>query len=127
MPTFRTLTAQRDAEHPRIARITLNRPERLNAINDEMPGEIREAVRWAENDEEVHVVVLAGAGRAARASAASGSMASSSRIGLPWPMTSVRTAPAAIGTTNAGVAVRHCRPQSGPQCARAYDLLPAAC
>jgi hypothetical protein len=28
----------------RIATITLNRPERLNAINDEMPGEIRQAV-----------------------------------------------------------------------------------
>ena len=48
----------------RIARITLNRPERLNAINEKMPGEIRRAIEAANADERVHVIVLAGAGRA---------------------------------------------------------------
>ena len=48
----------------RIARITLNRPERLNAIDDRMPGEIRRAVQAANADDAVHVIVLAGAGRA---------------------------------------------------------------
>lgn len=64
MPDFRTLLARKDPEHPRIARLTLNRPERLNAIGADMPREIREAVRWAEADDEVHVIVLDGAGRA---------------------------------------------------------------
>ena len=48
----------------RIARITLNRPQRLNAINEKMPGEIRRAVEAANEDDRVHVIVLAGAGRA---------------------------------------------------------------
>src|SRR6185295_14923388 len=48
----------------RIARITLNRPARLNAINDRMPGEIRRAVEAANGDDAVHVIVLSGAGRA---------------------------------------------------------------
>ena len=48
----------------RVATITLNRPERLNAITDEMPGEIRQAVERANQDERVHVIVLAGAGKA---------------------------------------------------------------
>lgn len=48
----------------RIARITLNRPQRLNAIDAKMPGEIRRAVEAANADERVHVIVLAGAGRA---------------------------------------------------------------
>ena len=48
----------------RIARITLNRPARLNAINDEMPGEIRYAVELANADPQVHVIVLNGAGKA---------------------------------------------------------------
>ncbi len=48
----------------RIARLTLNRPQRLNAINDKMPGEIRRAVEAANADDRVHVIVLAGAGRA---------------------------------------------------------------
>ena len=63
MPDFKTLLARKDAAHPRIARITLNRPERLNAIAQDMPREIREAVRWAEDDADVHVIVLDGAGR----------------------------------------------------------------
>ena len=48
----------------RIARITLNRPERLNAINEKMPREIRRAIEAANADERIHVIVLAGAGRA---------------------------------------------------------------
>jgi enoyl-CoA hydratase len=47
----------------RTASITLNRPERLNAIVGTMPGEIRRAVERANDDPEVHVIVLTGAGR----------------------------------------------------------------
>ncbi len=48
----------------RIGRITLNRPEVMNAISLEMPGQIAAAVAEAEADPEVHVMVLAGAGSA---------------------------------------------------------------
>jgi len=47
-----------------LARVTLNRPERLNAINRAMPGEIEAAVAEANRDGRVHVIVLRGAGRA---------------------------------------------------------------
>jgi len=46
----------------RIARITLNRPNRRNAIDAKMPGEIRAAVGRANEDDGVHVIVLDGAG-----------------------------------------------------------------
>lgn len=52
------------AVRERVCRITLNRPRLLNAINREMPGEIRRAVEAANSDPRVHVIVLAGAGRA---------------------------------------------------------------
>jgi len=48
----------------RIATITLNRPDRLNAISPLMPTELRTAVEKAEADDSVHVIVLQGAGRA---------------------------------------------------------------
>ena len=48
----------------RIARITLNRPDALNAIDDEMPGALAAAVARADADPEVHVMILSGAGRA---------------------------------------------------------------
>ena len=47
----------------RVATITLNRPERLNAINAQMPGELRRAVEAADEDRDVHVIVLKGAGK----------------------------------------------------------------
>ncbi len=48
----------------RIAYLTLNRPDKLNAINGAMPREIAIAVEWANDDPAVHVIVVAGAGRA---------------------------------------------------------------
>ena len=47
----------------RVATITLNRPERLNAINASLPRALREAVERADADPDVHVIVLQGAGK----------------------------------------------------------------
>ena len=44
MPVFSSLSIAHDADERRIARLRLNRPERLNAIDADMPGEIRAAV-----------------------------------------------------------------------------------
>ncbi len=48
----------------RIGRITLNRPEVMNAIDDDLPRELAAAVARADADRNVHVMVLAGAGKA---------------------------------------------------------------
>ncbi|MEX2655221.1 MAG: crotonase/enoyl-CoA hydratase family protein [Acidimicrobiia bacterium] len=57
---FRSLRYEATA---RIATITLDRPDRLNAIDEHMPSEIRAAVEAAEADRGVHVIVVTGAGR----------------------------------------------------------------
>lgn len=46
----------------RIARITMNRPEKRNALNATMRNEIVDALRTAERDDEVSVVLIEGAG-----------------------------------------------------------------
>ncbi len=46
----------------RVARITLNRPERGNGITPRMPPELAECVERANLDPEVHVIALAGNG-----------------------------------------------------------------
>lgn len=48
----------------RIGRITLNRPEAMNAIDDEVPGLLQDAVEQANADPSVHVIILSGAGKA---------------------------------------------------------------
>jgi enoyl-CoA hydratase len=47
-----------------IAILTLNRPDRLNAINDQMKIEIADALKRVEADDQIAVLVLRGAGRA---------------------------------------------------------------
>jgi enoyl-CoA hydratase len=54
-----TMTYERDG---RIARITLDRPERGNGITLEMPRELAACVDRANLDSEVHVIALAGNG-----------------------------------------------------------------
>lgn len=48
----------------RVATITLNRPERLNALSPAMIGELREAYAAAEADPDVWMLVVTGSGRA---------------------------------------------------------------
>jgi enoyl-CoA hydratase len=45
------------------ARITLNRPEKRNALSDELLTELNEAVWEADDDKDVHAVVVRGAGK----------------------------------------------------------------
>ena len=47
-----------------VATITLNRPEVLNALDQEIEAELGAAIREAGEDESVRVLVIAGAGRA---------------------------------------------------------------
>ena len=46
------------------ARITLNRPEKLNALSLELQAELAEALWEADNDRSVHCAIIKGAGRA---------------------------------------------------------------
>jgi enoyl-CoA hydratase/carnithine racemase len=52
-----------------IGYLTLNRPARLNAINDELMREMIEALSWLDAHPEPRVVILRGAGRAFSAGA----------------------------------------------------------
>ncbi|PYS33144.1 MAG: hypothetical protein DMF75_10275 [Acidobacteria bacterium] len=45
-----------------IARITLNRPERRNALNAEIIAALKVALRRADHDQDVRAVILTGAG-----------------------------------------------------------------
>jgi len=63
MPDFSTLRISKDDSNPRVARLLLNRPEKLNAINDDTPRDLRVAVDWANADDDVHVIVVEGAGK----------------------------------------------------------------
>ncbi|HWN33716.1 MAG TPA: enoyl-CoA hydratase/isomerase family protein [Pseudonocardia sp.] len=47
-----------------VCRLTLNRPDRLNAVNEDLYRELLTALRAADGDPEVRAVLLAGAGRA---------------------------------------------------------------
>jgi enoyl-CoA hydratase/carnithine racemase len=51
-------------QHDGIATITLNRPERLNAITFEVYRELTDLIAALRDDKEVRVVVITGAGRA---------------------------------------------------------------
>ena len=51
-----------EAENGR-ARITLNRPDKLNALTMKMQAEMSEALWQADNDRDVHCVIIKGAGR----------------------------------------------------------------
>lgn len=48
----------------RISKITINRPDALNALNPDVLSEIKSGIETAEKDDAIGVIVLTGAGRA---------------------------------------------------------------
>jgi enoyl-CoA hydratase/carnithine racemase len=68
-PSFETLRAEIDAADPRIGRLTLARPERLNAMGATMLQELAQAASWFDRQRAVRVVVVRGEGRAFTAGA----------------------------------------------------------
>ncbi len=60
MPKFETLLYETVRGR---ARITLNRPEKRNALSFQLQSELHEALWEADNDTEVHAVILRGAGK----------------------------------------------------------------
>lgn len=54
---------------PQVALIQLNRPKELNALNLQLMGELRDALKRLDNDPEVRVIVLTGNERAFAAGA----------------------------------------------------------
>ncbi len=59
MPELQTLTYE---VADRVARITLDRPERGNALTPQLIGELAATVEQADLDPDVHVILLAGSG-----------------------------------------------------------------
>ena len=53
-----------EAKHDAIATLVMNRPDRLNALNNELATALNDALGRIAGDESVRVVVLTGAGRA---------------------------------------------------------------
>src|ERR1700736_3069393 len=53
-----------DWPHPRVLRVTMNRPERLNAADEAMHAELAEIWRDIDSDPEISSVILTGMGKA---------------------------------------------------------------
>jgi enoyl-CoA hydratase/carnithine racemase len=65
----------------RVAVVTLNRPEKMNAMTAQMGVELGDAMAQADGDDDVRAVILTGAGRAFCAGA---DLGSGERFGAGW-------------------------------------------
>jgi enoyl-CoA hydratase len=61
--TYENLLVDRIGADGRVARITLNRPEKMNALSQELLFELNDALHELEADFDARVIVLRGAGR----------------------------------------------------------------
>ena len=63
MPDYSTLILERLGAEDRLARITLNRPEKMNALTGELFAELNDCLHDLEADQRCRVIILRGAGR----------------------------------------------------------------
>ena len=72
-PAMATIEVERPADRPGLVIVRLNRPEKLNAINNEMHQELQDLCHALQTDGEARVLILTGNGRAFSAGADLGS------------------------------------------------------
>lgn len=63
MADYENLLYEKVGANERVARITLNRPEKMNSLSQELLQEFRSALEEAEDDPGVSVIIVRGAGR----------------------------------------------------------------
>jgi enoyl-CoA hydratase len=80
--TAGTAAVRYESDGP-VARITLNRPDKLNAINGQLHDAVLAALARAQSDDAVRVVVLRGAGRAFSAGGDLKAVAAGEEMGHP--------------------------------------------
>ena len=64
MADYENLLIDRVGTDGRVGRITLNRPEKLNALSEDLLTELNEALHDMEADHSIRVIILRGSGRA---------------------------------------------------------------
>ena len=62
-PDYENLLIDRVGTDTRVARITLNRPEKLNALSQELLYEFWDALHILEADDEIRAIIVKGSGR----------------------------------------------------------------
>jgi enoyl-CoA hydratase len=63
MSEYENLVVDRIGTDDRIGRITLNRPEKMNALSQELLFELNDVLHAMEADDDIRVIILRGAGR----------------------------------------------------------------
>ena len=63
MSEYENLVVDRIGTDDRIGRITLNRPEKMNALSQELLYELNDVLHAMEADDDIRVIILRGAGR----------------------------------------------------------------
>ncbi|MCY3733181.1 MAG: enoyl-CoA hydratase/isomerase family protein, partial [Chloroflexi bacterium] len=63
LPTFENVLLERTGTDDRIGVLTLNRPEKMNALSQELIYDFRDACEHFEADDDVRVIIVKGAGR----------------------------------------------------------------
>ena len=64
MAEYENLIIDRVGTDDRVGRVTLNRPEKLNALSQELLYELNDALHMLEADDDCRVIIVRGAGRA---------------------------------------------------------------
>lgn len=64
MPEYENISVDRVGTDGRVGRVTLDRPEKMNALSQDLLLELNEALHDLEADDSARVIILRGAGRA---------------------------------------------------------------
>jgi len=61
--TWETLILDTNEAYPEIGLLTLNRPDKLNAVNDAMVGDLHDCQKFLSREFDIRVLIIRGAGR----------------------------------------------------------------